>query len=224
MSWHIPRSSYPTVTHFPPRPTPLQPPRTMSSSDYRDKLSHATPAPPTQHLTQTMSLVKIPNDTTAVLAHAVRAQSEAILSLLSRADPPPIPAPSPTHRCGTVISERIGCITVEQWDGLSQASLAQLDYVLMKTIDPPVFSNSWLKLAGIIRDDLAAIGFVFKTVEQCSQFDPTAEYGVVKNLQLPALVRMRAAVMSSRPTQDSHQWWVDEVMRIVLRLMELRGM
>lgn len=172
-----------------------------------------------------MALVNPANDTTAVLADAVRAQSQAILSLLSRPTPPPTPTPNPNHRCSTVISERIGSITVEQWDGLSPTVLAQLDYILMKPIDPPLYSaNSWYALAVLIRNDLAAIGLVFKTFDQCSQFDPSADGKLAKNVQLPALVRMRAAVSASRPAQDGNRWWADEVMRIVLRLMELRGM
>lgn len=109
---------------------------------------------------------------------------------------------------------------------MSDDRLQELDRVLEKLIDTTMLSGiGWQGTAGIVRDELAAVGFVFQTIEQCLTSDTARDWGMARDRALPRLVRMRAVASASRPAQDEPQWgWVDEIMRILVRLMELRGM
>lgn len=181
---------------------------------------------------ETQQLLKTASTTTASLAEAVRVQSQTILGLIERDSQKPeksiiaLAPPKTTHaRGGMVISERVGSISVEQWDGMSHGRLQELDRVLEKSIDTTMLSGiGWVPAAVIVPDELAAVGFVFKTWEECLTSDTARDWTVAGDRTLPHLVRMRAVASASRPGQDDPQWWVDEIMRIVVRLMELRGM
>lgn len=66
-----------------------------------------------------------------------------------------------------VISERVGSISIEQWGGMSDESLRDLDRVLKKIINTTMMLGiSWMKAGVIIHDELAAVGLVFKTVDE----------------------------------------------------------
>lgn len=175
-------------------------------------------------------LVKTADDTIATLVEAVRVQSHAILALIERGSPKPeqsiisLPSPKTNPRCGTVISERVGSISVEQWDGMSNERLIELDCVLKNLVDTTLLTGkSWLDLAMLVRRDLARVGFAFKTEGECGSADGLRDWEVAGNKALPYLVRMRTLASLSMPTKDGAQWWADEMMREVLRLMELRG-
>lgn len=190
--------------------------------------SCSDPPSPTQ---ETQQLVKTAMTTTASLAEAVRVQSQTILALIERDNQKPeksiiaLAPPEPNHRGGMVISERVGFISVEQWDGMSDGRLQELDRVLKKIMDTTMLSGiGWVGPAVVVRDHLAAVGFVFKTWEECLTPDLARDWTMAGETALPYLVRMRAVASASRPAQDGPQWWADEMMRIVVRLMELRGM
>lgn len=174
-------------------------------------------------------LVKTADDTMATLVDAVRVQSHAILALIERGSPKPeqciiaLPPPKTNPRCDTVISERVGSISVEQWDGMSNDQLIELDCVLKNIINTTlVEGGAWTELAINIHRDLAKVGFAFKTEAECGSVDISRDWRVAKNNALPHLVRMRALASASKPTMDGDQWWVDEMIRVVVRMMELR--
>ncbi|KAL0635439.1 hypothetical protein Q9L58_005647 [Maublancomyces gigas] len=175
-------------------------------------------------------LVKTADDTMATLAEAVRVQSHAILALIERGSPKPeqpviaLPSPKTNTRGRTVISERVGSISVEQWDDMNNDQLIELDCVLKNLVDTTLLSGkSWGELAMFVRRDLAGVGFAFKSEDECGSADTPMDWQLVGNKSLPYLARMRSVASASKPTGDGAQWWADEMMRVVVRLMELRG-
>lgn len=170
-------------------------------------------------------------DTSTVLAEAVRTQSQCILALLSRDGPGPqvppviaVAAPEVSPRCDTVLSERIGSISLAQWEAMDDAALLALDEVLMRVVDSPKFStHTMFKLAVLVRNALATVGLEFKRVDECDGLDAARDFAVLGDKTLPVLVRMKAAASAARPGDDCERW-AEEVMRVVVRLMELRGM
>lgn len=67
------------------------------------------------------------------------------------------------------------------------------------------------------------VGFVFKTESELSAINDSRDWKLAENSGLSDLVRMRAATSAARADLGSN-WWADEMVRIVVRLMELRDM
>lgn len=102
---------------------------------------------------------------------------------------------------------------------MSDGDLEDLDRVLKKTVNIS-FMGTWMDLAVRIHAELAAVGLVFKTVDECLPPNTSRDWKVADNTALGELVRMRAVASASRG-DDKTKWWVDEMVRIVVRLMEL---
>lgn len=186
-----------------------------------------------QHL---VDLVKTANNATA-MAEVVRAQSQALIAVVEHNNPTAQPAPltlAPSNlnfyggtviSGGMVLNERVGSISVTEWDEMSDDRLMELDRVLKNLIDTVMLANTGPILrAGTVRIQLATVGFVFQGLSEWLGRNKERDFAVARDTSLPHLVRMRAAASAWRPVQDDSQWWVDEMMRVVVRLMELRGM
>lgn len=191
-------------------------------------------APNSTHPASQSTPVNTANDVSAVMAEVVRLQTQAILTLLQRDNPvtkPVVSQPSPTQPSGAVqpppvyvISERIGSITLADWEGMSDARSRKLDLALKKIVDTALIpSISWKNVGLAIQRELAAVGFVFNTVTECTQFNYGGGWKDAENTALPDLVRMRAAAGDARKAAGSNVW-VNEMVRVAVRLMELRGM
>lgn len=185
---------------------------------------------PSHEIQQLVDLVKKANDASATMAEVARVQAHAILAMTERNSPktqPSVPATAPAHthsRSENVISERVGSISVEHWKGMSNESLGDLDRALKKLVTTTALEISWNEIGLIIHRELAAVGFIFKTVEECLPKSISRDWAVAQNTSLSDLVRMTAVASASRYETDTSRWWADEMVRIVVRLMELRGM
>lgn len=198
---------------------------------------------PTQLL---VNLLHTSNQLTAAITEVARVQAHAVLSVVQResADPgrtlpslvtpqtndttpqtndTPIPAANefPT---GMIISERVGSISVAQWIRMSNDNLNDLDAALNRIVSKTMIQDGeWDKTGIIIQAELAAVGFVFKAESELSEVNGTRDWELAENTGLPGMMRMRAAASAARSDLGS-VWWADEMVRIVVRLMELRGM
>lgn len=175
--------------------------------------------------------------TAQVQAEVSRLQAETILLLLQpkrnvvtqhgqpRVDPATralsIPQDVPE---GMLISEPAGSISVAEWEALGEARLRELDTALEKIMATAMIVNiPWESVGVTIHTELAAAGFVFNNMGNNNDFDGIAEWQVAQNPTLSNLVRVRAAADSARLTFVNHRW-MGEMLRIVVRLIELRGL
>lgn len=184
------------------------------------------------------------NETTLAIAKAAqvqaevsRLQAETILLLLQpkrnvvthhgqpRIDPttPALSIPRDVP-AGMLISETAGSISVAEWEALGEARLRELDTALEKIVATAMIVNiPWESVGVFIHTELAAVGFVFNGLGNNNDFDAIAEWQVAQNATLSNLVRVRAAADSARLTLINHQWMGD-MLRIAVRLIELRGL
>lgn len=183
-----------------------------------------------QDTQQLVDLIKSAHSATAALAEVVRAQSQALVAVVERNNPQPNPAtpimaqPDTKPVDGMVISERIGSISVAQWDEMSDDQLRTLDQILEGVANMILLENiGSMNIARAVRTDLASMGLVFKNLSECLPLNRPRDWALARDRSLPELVRMRAVASASRPTKDGSEWWIDEMMRVVVRLMELRG-
>lgn len=164
----------------------------------------------------------------AALVEVARVQAHALLALIEHNQPSVAVLASPQPRAreihAMVISERVGSISVEHWEGMSKERLGDLDRALKRIIDTvmvPIIP--WTQIAGTIHSELAAVGFRFKTAGECLPLNEHGDWDEAANATLSRLVRSRAAASAARSDAGT-SWWVDEMMRILVRLIELRGM
>lgn len=123
-----------------------------------------------------------------------------------------------------IVSENAGSISVADWETLSEARLRDLDTALQRIVGTTMVVNiPWESVAVNIHRELATAGFVFKAMGNNNDFDAIAVWNVAQDPTLSNLVRVTAAADSARLTLDNHRW-MGEMLRIVVRLMELRGM
>lgn len=124
-----------------------------------------------------------------------------------------------------VISERVGSITLEEWEGMSEGRLKKLDDALKRIITgitvPPAI-NSWENIATVIHQELSKAGLQFAAVGDFDTYLATQDWDVAENVSSPDLARIRSVVKASK-VQGGKHWYPDEMVRIVQRLMELRG-
>lgn len=168
------------------------------------------------------------NDAMAALVEVVRVQANALLTLIEHNKPlvavPASSQPRGREIHGMVISERVGSISVEHWEEMSKDSLGDLDRALERIIDTVMISSiSWNQIANTIHSELAAVGFRFKTAGECLPLNQDRDWAEAATAKLSRLVRARAAASAARSDAGT-SWWVDEMMRILVRLIELRGM
>lgn len=165
------------------------------------------------------------------MAEVVRAQSQALIAIVVRDNPQHHPAPltltqpNPNSAGAMVINERVGSISVAQWEGMSDVRLRELDRILTNVVNMTLKESTGLMhIARTARADLAFLGLVFKSVGECLTLNNPRDWARARDTSLPELVRMMALASASRPAKDGCEWWIDEMMRVVVRLMELRGM
>lgn len=180
---------------------------------------------------------------TAVMAEAARLQSEvarlqaeAILALIKRDTLIP---PSPVHRHdaaptqrttnaaelpdGMLISSSVGSISVADWDAMREARLRRLDSALTKIVAMALIpSVPWKQAAEIIQRELAAVGFVFNTVCDSTRYSEKDSGTESEDKSLSDIVRMRAAARGTTNALGT-ALWMNEMVMIAVRLMELRG-
>lgn len=168
------------------------------------------------------------------MAEVARLQAETILALIQRGYPNPN-AVTCLHRSvaktiatelppGMLIHSSIGSISLVEWDAMSEANLRQLDTALRKIVETVLIPSITWKTIGIgIQRELAAAGFVFHTAHETLVIDQTVSWKEAADKSFSDLVRIRAARTSVRAaiTQDV---WVEELLGVAVRLMELRGM
>lgn len=107
---------------------------------------------------------------------------------------------------------------------MSDDSFRELDRILKNVVNMTLQESTGLMhIARTARADLACIGLVFKSVGECPTLNNPREWVRARDASLPQLVRMRALASASRSAKDGCEWWIDEMMRVVVRLMELRG-
>lgn len=107
---------------------------------------------------------------------------------------------------------------------MSNESLGDLDQALKKLVNTTTLEISWRELGLMIHRELAAVGLTFKTAEECLQKDISRDWTVAQNTPLPDPVKMRAVASAPRHETNTSRWWKDEMVRIVVQLMEFRGM
>lgn len=103
-----------------------------------------------QNIQHLVNLVKTANDATSAMAEALRVQGLVLLAVVERNNPKPpsatlslaSPNTKPYGGISKVISERVGSVSVEEWEGMSDDSLRDLDLVLEKIINPTVFGET----------------------------------------------------------------------------------
>lgn len=107
---------------------------------------------------------------------------------------------------------------------MSDARLRALDVALKKIVERAMISSiSWNDVAVVIQEELATVGFVFNKTCDSVKYHSTGGWEVAKDKSLPDLVRLKGAARDARSAYGTYMW-VDEMMRIAVRLMELRGM
>lgn len=139
-----------------------------------------------QDTQQLVDLVKTANHATSAIAEALRVQSHALLAVVERDNLKPqpatlAPAPPNTNPYGgilMVISERVGSISVEQWNGMSDGDLEDLDRVLKKTVNRSHL-GTWMESGVRIQAELAAVGLVFKTVDECLPLNTSRDWKIL---------------------------------------------
>lgn len=72
--------------------------------------------------------------------------------------------------------------------------------------------------------DLSRLGFDFVTLDECAAWEVAADWMLTRDRALSLLGRMETAAGIVGQDDGGPGWWVDEILRIVVRLMQLRGM
>lgn len=166
-------------------------------------------------------------------ANVAHLQAEAILALLQRDTLKPVvsvaqhtpaacsPADIPT---GMLINERVGSISIADWESMTEARLRRLDLALKKIVETAMVpSIAWKQVGVVIQSELASAGFVFSTVCDSTKYGDTGGWKEAENKALPDLVRVRGAARDAARAMGTYMW-MEEMLRILVRLMELRGM
>lgn len=174
-------------------------------------------------------------DSIPAMAEVARLQAQAILALINRDAPGDHPVrPTTAHRppvlsipssvpSGLLISSSTGSISIADWDAMSEARLRGVDTALKKIVDSAMIpSISWTNVGLIIQRELAAVGFVFNTVCDSTMYQEPGGWQVAQDKSLSDLVRMRGAMVDAGK-ELGRAMWVEEMLRIAVRLMELRG-
>lgn len=190
---------------------------------------------PTNPQTVCESCGQAPENTVPVMAEVARLQAEAILALLqrdnqvnyrshpalvSRSPVPSIPTDLPT---GMLISSSTGSISIADWEVMSEVRLRRLDTALKTIVDTAMVEGvSFPEVGLIIQRELEEAGFVFNTVCDTTKYQDTGGGKEAEDESLSDLVRVRAARRGA-VAELGNAIWVEEMLRITVRLMELRG-
>lgn len=122
-----------------------------------------------------------------------------------------------------VISERVGTVSLELWEGMSQDKLKQLDGVLSRIVQRICDKGiGWGPTGSIIQEELAAFGLRFATPSYFPETDRSLDWKRAADTNSSDLARIQGLSDHCRPFLG-HDWYTDEMIRVVQRLMELRG-
>lgn len=202
-----------------------------------------TPPTPTPVMKPTDCVQTSPSVTVAMAeaarlqADVARLQAEAILALIQRGNtaptspsnryPPALTQRQPTAADlpeGMLISGSVGSISVADWEAMSETRLRGLDSALSLIVETALLPGvTWNTVGEIIQGELAAAGFVFNTACDSTKYTEQGGGKESEDQSLSDIVRMRAAARGTKEALGASMW-VDEMVRIALRLMELRGM
>lgn len=106
---------------------------------------------------------------------------------------------------------------------MSEARLRGLDGALTKIVETALVSGvSWKQVADIVQRELAVVGFVFNTACDSTKYNEKGCGKESEDRSLSDIVRMRAAARGTTVNLGTAMW-VDEIVKIAMRLMELRG-
>lgn len=170
-------------------------------------------------------------------AEAARLQAEAMLVLLQRAGPTAttivhrsLPVIEPPQEglgavpAGMLICEQVGSISVADWEAMSDDRLRALDGALKKIVERAMIPGiSWENVAVVIQEELATVGFIFNKTCDSVKYHSTGGWSVAEDKSLTDLARLRGAARDARSAFGKYMW-VDAMMRIAVRLVELRSM
>lgn len=118
-----------------------------------------------------------------------------------------------------VISERSGSISAELWDGMTEDELKELDAVLSGIVKQIcVTPITWDAIGEVIDKELRKFGFQFCSAGVVGEVG----WGATNDQSLSDIARVKLGLLSSKQGIGA-QWYPDEMLRIVHRLMELRG-
>lgn len=122
-----------------------------------------------------------------------------------------------------VLCERVGCITREEWEAMSDKLQEELDEVLRKIVRRVCNHGDSLYTAGdTIYKELAAFRLAFDTPEGIQS--GSLGWSHAANLRSSDLRRINAAMDSSRSSLSGNSfWYIDQMFMVVHRLMYLRG-
>lgn len=122
-----------------------------------------------------------------------------------------------------LISERVGSVSEEQFARLTEDGGSKLDAALKRIITRTCCSGvgPWPVGAKIIRDELATVGLHLSSAKAFSN-KRHQDWQNAKNPVFSDLRRITYALGNCRASIGT-DWYPDEMVRIVKRLMELRG-
>lgn len=125
-----------------------------------------------------------------------------------------------------LISERVGSVSQEFLDGMTREEKKRLDTSLRKIVVATCTAGcvvSWVDIASMVRAELATVGFQFATDESLVDDNAaTLDWCPVTDVYFSDLKRVNCALAYSRGISGPH-WIGDEMLRIVRRLIALRG-
>lgn len=179
-----------------------------------------------------LQIMKTTADTTWALAEEVRLKAKAKAAEATRqtsdstvVGPEQSPGRSGVTGIGAkVISERVGSISLKEWDALSEERLRVSDDTLNRIvtkISAPGNSISWVAIGATIHQELATFGFHFDTSESYAAGHKTRTWTESRVVALRPRARIMIGSEACRAELGTG-WYTDEMIRIVHRLMELR--
>lgn len=117
-----------------------------------------------------------------------------------------------------VISERVGSVTQEFWAGMSESGKKELDDVLKRIVVKICPGGMrWEGMGTVIREELSTVGLRFATGASSGN-----GWGQAKDANLPEMKRI-TSLLSCSVDNIGTALYPDEMIRIVKRLLELRG-
>lgn len=145
-------------------------------------------------------------------------------SNLAVAHPPQAQSSPMDFPAAMIISENVGSISVAEWEGMSEDRLLGLDRALKAIIETTMVAGiSWGDVAAKMQSELTTAGFVFNPACDSTKYPASGGWKDAENKSLSDMVRIRGAANDARTAFRTWSW-VDAMVRITVRLMELRGM
>lgn len=142
-----------------------------------------------------------------------------------RVQPPVIQLVAPANPTREVIAvnERVGWIPLKWLQELSEEKSKELDTVLKRIVGRVCLPEVRFEAIGLmIREELATVGISFPRSEQFRVGSGGYKWRRVVNASSSDLARVYSIADAFRPGDDE-EWYSSDMLRVVQRLMELRG-